>query len=238
MHNGMETIKLKSFCCYKCHEVSLCGGCIYRVIKKYLYTWRLQYRKLQVMFKVSPASLQTFIDTPNCVIDERVQYSAVRIPNVFCDGHLQIINILWWPFSDHQYFVMAIFRLSIFCDGHLQIINIFVCLLCCNDQVHRDFLITLYTMWQICTLLYGCINVISWICRVYWIISVYCLCLFRCSWRTLYYLIGLTILGMVLIKGAQIRGNRILLVGSRYLCFVNMAFVVFFFVTNLELQIF
>jgi hypothetical protein len=33
-----------------------------------LCTWWSQYRKLQVMFKVSPASLQTFIDTPNCVL--------------------------------------------------------------------------------------------------------------------------------------------------------------------------
>jgi hypothetical protein len=44
------------------------------------------------MFKVSPASLQTFIDTPNCVLEDCVQYSTVHIPNVFCDGHLQIIN--------------------------------------------------------------------------------------------------------------------------------------------------
>jgi hypothetical protein len=45
------------------------------------------------MFKVSPASLQTFIDTPNCVLKDRVHYSTVQIPNVFCDGNLQIINI-------------------------------------------------------------------------------------------------------------------------------------------------
>jgi hypothetical protein len=38
------------------------------------------------MFKVSSASHQTFIDTPNCVLEDRVQYSTVRIPNVFCDG--------------------------------------------------------------------------------------------------------------------------------------------------------
>jgi hypothetical protein len=44
------------------------------------------------MFKLSPASLQTFIDTPNCVLEDRVQQSTVRIPSVFCDGHLQIIN--------------------------------------------------------------------------------------------------------------------------------------------------
>jgi len=43
------------------------------------------------MFKVSPATLQTFIDTPNSVLEDRVQYSTVHIPNVFCDG-LQIIN--------------------------------------------------------------------------------------------------------------------------------------------------
>jgi hypothetical protein len=35
---------------------------VYRVIKKSLCTWSLRYRKLQEMFKVSPASLQTFID--------------------------------------------------------------------------------------------------------------------------------------------------------------------------------
>jgi hypothetical protein len=44
------------------------------------------------MFKGSPASLRTFIDTPNCVLEDRVQYSTVHIPNVFCDGHLQIIK--------------------------------------------------------------------------------------------------------------------------------------------------
>jgi hypothetical protein len=47
-----------------------------RVIKKSLCTWWLQNRKLQVMFKVSPASLQTFIDTPNCVLEDRVQHST------------------------------------------------------------------------------------------------------------------------------------------------------------------
>jgi hypothetical protein len=63
--------------------------------KTSLCTWWLQYRKLQVMFKLSPASLQTFIDTPNCVLEDRVQsstvrivqYSTVRIVNVFWDGH-------------------------------------------------------------------------------------------------------------------------------------------------------
>jgi hypothetical protein len=42
------------------------------------------------MFKVSRASLQTFIDI--IVLEDRVQYSTVHIPNVFCDGHLQIIS--------------------------------------------------------------------------------------------------------------------------------------------------
>jgi hypothetical protein len=39
-----------------------------------------------------PTSLLTFIDTPNCVLEDRFQYSTVHIANVFCDGHLQIIN--------------------------------------------------------------------------------------------------------------------------------------------------
>jgi len=46
------------------------------------------------MFKVFPASIQTFIDTANCVLEDRDQYSAVHIPNVFCDGHLQLINFV------------------------------------------------------------------------------------------------------------------------------------------------
>jgi hypothetical protein len=63
----------------------------YRLIKKAVFTWWLQYGKLQVTFKVSPASLQTFIDTPNCFLEDRVQYSTVHIPIVSCDGKLQII---------------------------------------------------------------------------------------------------------------------------------------------------
>jgi hypothetical protein len=35
----------------------------YRVIKKSLWTWWLQYRNFQIIFNMSPASLQTFIDT-------------------------------------------------------------------------------------------------------------------------------------------------------------------------------
>jgi hypothetical protein len=83
----------------------------YRVVKKFLCTRRLRYRKLQVMFKVSPASLQTFIDKPNCVLQDRVQYTTVHIPNAFCDGQ--------W----------------------LKLFKIFLhVFLYCNHQVHRDFL--------------------------------------------------------------------------------------------------
>jgi hypothetical protein len=46
-----------------------------RVIKKSVCTRWLQYIKLQEMSKVSHTSLQTFIDTPNCVIEDRVQYT-------------------------------------------------------------------------------------------------------------------------------------------------------------------
>jgi hypothetical protein len=55
------------------------------------------------MFKVSPASFQAFIDTPNCVLVHRVQYSTAHIPNVlvFCDGHLQITNCVFF-YSNHQ----------------------------------------------------------------------------------------------------------------------------------------
>jgi len=44
------------------------------------------------MFKVFPSILRAFIETPNCVLEDRVQYSMVLILNVFCDGRLQLIN--------------------------------------------------------------------------------------------------------------------------------------------------
>jgi hypothetical protein len=56
------------------------------------------------MFKVSPASLHTFIDTPNCVLEDRVQYSTIHIPNVFCNGHLQII--VWGLFEYTEFFIV------------------------------------------------------------------------------------------------------------------------------------
>jgi hypothetical protein len=68
------------------------------------------------MFKVSLASLQTFIDTQIFFLKDRVRYSAVYIPNVFCDGYLRS-SVVWGLFEYTEY---------------------------CNNQVHRDILITLY----------------------------------------------------------------------------------------------
>jgi hypothetical protein len=67
------------------------------------------------MFKVSPASLRTFIDTPNCVLEDRVQCRAVHVPNVFCDGHLQIINFVLQSSGaqrlfDHPVFIVLKFQ--------------------------------------------------------------------------------------------------------------------------------
>ena len=66
------------------------------------------------MFKVSPASLQTFSDTSNFVLGDCVQYSTVHILNLFCNGHLQIISCVG--------IVSTVHILNVFCDGHLQII--------------------------------------------------------------------------------------------------------------------
>jgi len=65
------------------------------------------------MFKVSPASLQKFIDTPNCVFEDRVQYSTVYIPNVFCDGHFQIINNVYCNRQMHRDFLISLYNLSL-----------------------------------------------------------------------------------------------------------------------------
>jgi hypothetical protein len=52
------------------------------------------------MFKVSSASLQTYIDRPNFAHEDRVQYRTVHILNVFCDDHLKMIN--YFLYSNHQ----------------------------------------------------------------------------------------------------------------------------------------
>jgi len=62
------------------------------------------------MLKVSPASLQEFIDTPNCVLKDRVQYSTVHIPNVFCDGHLQIISYVYCNRQVHRNFLIILYN--------------------------------------------------------------------------------------------------------------------------------
>jgi uncharacterized protein YoxC len=38
--------------------------------------------------QIVPRQSQDIIDTPKCVLEDCVQYSAVQIPHVFCDGHL------------------------------------------------------------------------------------------------------------------------------------------------------
>jgi hypothetical protein len=57
------------------------------------------------MFIVSPAIFQRFIDMPKCVLEDRVHYSTVHIPNVFCDGHLQIINCVGM-FEHTEFFML------------------------------------------------------------------------------------------------------------------------------------
>jgi hypothetical protein len=96
--------------------------CKYRVITKSLRTWCLQYRKLQVMFKVSPASLQTFIDTPNSVLEDRVRYSTVHIPNIFYDGYLQLISCVWIVLY-HNLQVHRDFLITLYLTIHCNILE-------------------------------------------------------------------------------------------------------------------
>jgi hypothetical protein len=68
------------------------------------------------MFKVSLASLQTFIDMPNSVLEDRVQYSTVHILNVLCDGHLQIISCVEIVHQVHRNFLITLYN-CMFCDS-------------------------------------------------------------------------------------------------------------------------
>jgi hypothetical protein len=88
---------------------------LYRVIIKSLCTWWLQYKWLQVMFKLSPASLQTFIDRQG-QRNTTLTLTPSVIPNYNC-----VIMVSDW--NCLKYFSVFFY---------------------CNHQVHRYFLITLY----------------------------------------------------------------------------------------------
>jgi len=62
------------------------------------------------MFKVSPDSLQTFIDTPKYVLEDRVQDSTVHILNVFRDCHLQLINCVYCNCQVHRDFLITLYK--------------------------------------------------------------------------------------------------------------------------------
>jgi hypothetical protein len=63
------------------------------------------------MFKVPPP-VSRHIDTPNCVLENRVQYSRVHTPNVFCDGHLQITSCLGSVREVHRDFLITLYNWS------------------------------------------------------------------------------------------------------------------------------
>jgi hypothetical protein len=73
LHKTVKTAKSMGHCI-----VNPCTGCSKSLCAPDDYNTET----LQVMFKVSPASLQTFIDMPNCVLEDRVQCSTVYILNV------------------------------------------------------------------------------------------------------------------------------------------------------------
>jgi hypothetical protein len=49
-------------------------------------------RKITSNVQSVPSQSPDIFDTPNCVLEDRVQYTTIHIPNVFCDGHLQIMD--------------------------------------------------------------------------------------------------------------------------------------------------
>jgi hypothetical protein len=72
------------------------------------------------MSKVPPVSLQTFIDTPNYVLEDRVQYSTVHIPNVFCDGHLRLINCVYCNHQVHRESLITLYKVKVKQQSHYR----------------------------------------------------------------------------------------------------------------------
>jgi len=62
------------------------------------------------MFKVPPTSLQTFIEKPNCVLEDGVQYSTVHIPNVFCLKYCIFVCFLYCNRQVHREFLIILYN--------------------------------------------------------------------------------------------------------------------------------
>ena len=56
-----------------------------------------------------PSQSPDTYDTPNRVLEDRVQYSIVHIPNVFCDGHLQITSNQLCNRQVHRDFLITLY---------------------------------------------------------------------------------------------------------------------------------
>jgi hypothetical protein len=73
-----------------------------------------------------PRQFQTFIETPNCVLEDRVQCSTVHILNVFCDGRLQLINCVAIVGQVHRDFLFTLYINPYFCLGKMNKIDIMI----------------------------------------------------------------------------------------------------------------
>jgi hypothetical protein len=102
------------------------------------------------MFKVSPASLQTRIYTPKCVLEDRVQFSIVHIPNAFCDGHLQIINHQLCNHQMHREFLITLYIL----------LQYYFAAVCPGERAASRLL----GLWVRIPTGYGCFYVVSVLC--------------------------------------------------------------------------
>jgi hypothetical protein len=75
-----------------CAKYLLSGTCNYTLAQLFVQgdqkvsvNLMITIQKVTSNVQVSPASLQTFIDTPNCVLEDRVKYSmSSTIPNSNC----------------------------------------------------------------------------------------------------------------------------------------------------------
>jgi hypothetical protein len=100
----------------------------------------LQYRKLlQVMFKVSPASLQTFIATrltPTPSVIHNSNY-VIMVSDWNCFTLHPLTCRMWWAPNNASKWQRGV-------NWVFKGLNSFWVFLCCNDQVRTDLLITLY----------------------------------------------------------------------------------------------
>jgi hypothetical protein len=100
-----------------CAMMGQCVLCVIQSDQKVSVHLMITLQKVTSNVQSVPRHSPDIIDTPNSVLEDCVQYSTVRIPNVLCHVHLQLIDcFLYCNRQVHRHFLI-----NLYCHLHNRV---------------------------------------------------------------------------------------------------------------------